>query len=266
MAEIRYLQEKQREIEETDYVNLEDLRSIPSLIGIASGRKRLSLGKIAEVEKARLQRKLKAKGRHAAEGTIKSMLTRIVGQKYGPKVYDKLYDINAYRLIDGSTQKYLLGETALEEFVPVHGKLTFDGKDVIGYQNGKTAYFKADPEKALGSHYKHALEKSGMDKERFKKAFQEYVKLHENNEAAYQSAVLLERLPEDEHGKLEAYTLKSLKRRSQNPLVNDIYTVAVLIDSARQDEFAKGIQKYLSEDIKVDAQALNAGYRYAEAA
>jgi len=268
MTEETDFREQEKRLDETETVSVDDLSRIPTWIGIATGRKKLpTLSEAVDFEKKRLERKLRKKGRSLAEGTIKSLLARILTEKYAPRIYDKLYDIHAHSIIYKATQKYFAGEPELEEFFPVYGKLTFEGKDVLGYQNGKTAYFKADPEKALGGFYKQVFEKSGLSKEQFEWAYREYVKLHENNEAAYQKYTLLNELPSDEHGKVEAYTLKSLKH-STAPGAQDIYRVAILIDSLRRDEFGEKIRNYLTEDIKVDFQSLNAdyGYEYALAA
>jgi len=233
-------------------VDIRDIYKLPNLVGIITGKKRFrTIKETVDIEKDRLERKLRKKGRDFSESAVKSLLNKIVSEKYGSRVYNKVYDIHALNVINKSTQKYFAGDPELEEFFPVYGKLTFDGKEVIGYQNGKTAYFKVDPEKALGSFCKLVLEKSGLSKEQFEWAYREYVKLHENNEAAYQKYTLLNELPSDEHGKLEAYTLKSLKH-SKASGAQEIYKVGVLVDSLRSDEFGGKIRKHADPDIRFD--------------
>jgi hypothetical protein len=260
-------------VRETETVRLEDLSKISTWIGLFSGRKGFPTpAEELDVQAKRLEKTFRRKGIEVSEATKRKLAGRIVTGKYAPKSYGTVHDIKAYRFLKDSTVKYFAGEYALEEFVPVYGTLTFDGKEVIGYQNGRTAYFKADPKEALGSYYSRAIEETGLSEKQFKWAYGEYVKLHENNEAAYQQQVLVGRLSPDEHGKLEAYTVKSLKR-IKTPEAQAIYRVATVIDSLRQDEFGEKIRKYLEPDIEPDIRAFDRrfgdtgfGYKYAEAA
>jgi hypothetical protein len=258
-----------RELDETETVRLEDLSRISTWIHVFSGRKRLpTLAEAADVETKRFEKKIRKKGIEFSEATKRKLVGRIVTEKFRPSAYGE-YDIKAYKLLNGLTAKYLAGKYALEEFVPVYGTLTFDGKEVLGYQDGRTAYFKADPKEALGSHYRPVLKASGLPEEIFEWAYREHVKLHENNEAAYQQEVLVGRLQPDEHGKVEGYTVKALKN-IKTTQAQAIYRVASAIDSLRGDEFGEKTRKYLAHDIEpvIGARPFDTGfgYRYADAA
>ncbi len=252
----------ERELDETESVRLEDLLKISTWVHVLSGTKRLPTPAEAfDVETKRLERKFRRKGIEVSEATKRRLVGRIVSEKFRPKAYGG-YDIHAYRFLKDHTDKYFAGKYALEEFVPVYGTLTFDGKEVIGYQNGSTAYFKADPREALGSYYSPVLKKAreaGLTEEQFKWAYGEHVKLHENNEAAYQQQVDVGRLSPDEHGKVEAYTVKSLKR-IKTPEAQAIYKVATIINGLRADGFGERIRKYLGPDIEPDIRAFNRGF------
>jgi hypothetical protein len=262
MGVIKYLEEKQREIEETDYFTFEDLSSLPTWAQLVTGKKKVpSASKILEIERGRLERKLREGGRHVSEQAIRGMLARILGQKYGERAYRNFYDINAYRVIRDAVGKYFTGQAGMY-FVPIEDELRYKGKKVFGCHQNGTAFYTNNPERDLGGHYKNLVEKSGLEKERFDQAFKEYVKIHEFAEATYMNKTLQNELNEEEHGKLQAYLLKSIKYSG----AKEIYKVAVLVDSLRRDEYGQNIRKYADPDIKVDLHRLSAGYDWANAA
>jgi hypothetical protein len=259
MSEEARLREMQNDLyEDRETVSLGNVLKLREISEVARGKKKLpSAAEILDFQKARAKKAVKKKARNLAESAGKGILNYIFGKKYGDKVYGKIHDINAYRIVKFSTERYLSGYSALEFHPAEYGSsaLEYNGKAVLGRQDGRVSFYTDNPEKALGSEYDGLVEKSGMTKEQFDWAFKEYVKIHENNEAVYQRYTLQDELNEDEHGKLQAYTLKSLKH-NENPAAQDIYKVAVLIDGKRNDEFGQKIRKYATEDIREDMSSL----------
>jgi hypothetical protein len=246
--------EQERRLDETETVSLGDLTKLSTWIGIFTGRKSFPAGaEVIDFQKRKLESAGRRKARQIAEGTGRYIADSVFGEKYGAKVFDKVYDINAYRVVKAATDNYLAGYSAVN-FVPAkYGskELTYKGRKVLGRHDGRTAHFVEDTETALGNVYESTLKKSGFTKDQFNWAVKEYIKTHENAEAVYQKYTLQDELPEDEHGKIQAYILKSLKYSASSG-AQEIYKVGVIIDSLRSDEFGEKIRKHADPDIRFD--------------
>lgn len=255
MGEVTNFRDYQRRLDEAEIVSPGDLKRVSTWLGILTGSKRLPTGsEIIDFGRRKAERAVKRRVRNVGIGIGRHITDSVFGEKYGKIAFDKFYDINAYRIVKEATQRYLSGDSEIY-FVPVEDELRYKGKPVLGCHNRKTAFYRADPQSALGTLYDSVLKKSGLSKEQFDEAFREYVKIHENNEAYYQNATLQDELDEEEHGKLEAYTLKALKYAGER--TKNIYKVGVLIDSLRNDDFGEKIRKYADPDVRADFKYLN---------
>jgi hypothetical protein len=174
----------------------------------------------------------------AARGILNYVFPK-TSEKYGPRVFGKHWDPQAYAIVEKAVADGISGNYRLEHVPAEYGswKLKYKGRDVWGRQDGKRAYFIQDPEKAIGAADEHT-----------KKAVQDYVKFHEEAEAAYQAATGKAELSEFDHGKVQAYVLKSLKSLGRE----DVYRVGVSIDGRRKDIFGHYIREHATEDVRRD--------------
>ena len=246
----RAIEEKGRNIDAIDYFGPEDYSSLPSWAQFFRREKMLRpFTDQIEIERKRIERKLRKRGIKLTEDAAKGLLSRILGYKYGPKAYSKIYDYRIDGKVWESAREYLAGDTGIN--FQAKEDPVYEGKKVFGYFENDEFFYSSNPKKALGKLYSPALKNSGLTEEGFFEGWVSWVQLHEYSEAKVVKASEEDRLSEDNHGRVEAAVLRALKY-SENPRAQKAYRVGVTIDGLRRDEFSQNIWKYLAEDIKLD--------------
>lgn len=260
MKETTRLPDERRFLQQTETIDVADLRKIGTYIGLATGRKKLpTWEEILESKKREIRRATERKVREYADEKVKSVSYALLGEKLGKRLYQGKVDYEIYDIVRNSVRKYLHGRPELK-FEPLeYSRMKYKDKQVLGWQNGVKAYYVSDPENALGDIYKDLVAKSGLKKDEFDKTFQEYVKVHEEAEAVVQWIKGFPELDESTHGKVQAYVLSALKNIQKEGAFK-IYEVGALIDSHRKDAFGHYIKEHADPDIKVDME--NFGRKY----
>ncbi len=104
------------------------------------------------------------------------------------------------------------------------------------------------PEKIFGNKYGKVLKRLGKSSEELNQDVQNYIKLHEVTEKAYMDKYGITRLNDKDHGKLEAYILKSLETFPLEGYdTTGILEAAVAVHGMRNknDKFLKMTKKYM---------------------
>lgn len=185
----------------------------------------------------------------AAKGILNYVFPK-TSEKFGYRVFGKYWVPKTYAEVKEDVLNYVSGAPALEH-VAEYGDVVFDGEKVLAKQDGVSAHYTKDPEKALGkSVYRWLQARTGSSKEKLDEAVKTYFLSHEEGEAGHQRRTGKGRLDESEHGKIQAYVLKSLKELGEY----DAYKVGALIDSKRIGAFGHYINKHATEDVRLDLQ------------
>lgn len=99
----------------------------------------------------------------------------------------------------------------------------------------------------FGNEYVNVLDRLGKGSQQFNKDVQDYIKLHEVAEREYMRKYGIRKLGDDEHGKFEAYLLRSLETLpSENYDTTGILEGAIAVHSMRKpnDRFLIKTKKY----------------------
>ena len=103
------------------------------------------------------------------------------------------------------------------------------------------------PKKIFGMTYGEILGKLKENGEKIIENTKDYIKLHEISEMEYMKKYGINRLSDDEHGRVEAYLLRALDALpKEGYYTKDIHEAAVAVHSMRKsnDKFLKNTMKY----------------------
>ncbi len=206
----------------------------PEMIGqVLSGD--VSLGKAAKSFAASKTKKWI--DRRVEKAKYKGSFSRKYLMPFDPD-YDFIKNVVEKTLVDGPMY-HIEESTDLGRNLGQHGP------------NGMYVLEKSQiPEKIFGNKYGKVLKRLGKSPDELNQDVQNYIKLHEVTEKAYMEKYGIANLNDNDHGKLEAYILKSLETFPLESYdTTGILEAAVAVHSMRNknDKFLKMTKKYMKD-------------------